>query len=102
MSIEKKDDCMTVRLSGHVTEMEAAVIQNDIFKELDENIMTLTIDCTDLKYLSSAGLRVLLKLQKEMDLRDGDLILEHVASSVMEILRLSGFADFLDIRTDEG
>ena len=71
-------------------ELEAAL--EDVFMEAT----ALVMDLKGLEYISSAGLRVILKAQKEMDKREG-LQLRQVPDSVMEVFDITGFSDFLDI-----
>ena len=60
------------------------------------DIKELVLDCSALEYVSSAGLRVILKAQKLMnDL--GAMKLTHVNESIMEVLDITGFADILTI-----
>lgn len=55
------------------------------------------VDCGKLSYISSAGLRVLLIMQKA---HPGQVVLRHVGKSVMEILDTTGFSDILTIETE--
>jgi anti-sigma B factor antagonist len=71
-------------------ELEAAL--EDVLMEAT----ALVMDLKGLEYISSAGLRVILKAQKEMDKREG-LQLRQVPDSVMEVFDITGFSDFLDI-----
>jgi anti-sigma B factor antagonist len=50
-----------------------------------------------LKYISSAGLRVLLGAQKKMN-KQGSMVIENVNDAVMEVFEVTGFADILTIR----
>jgi anti-sigma B factor antagonist len=68
-------------------------------KEVKLNIVgvkTLILDFAELEYLSSAGLRVLLALQKSMN-KQGQMIIRHVNETVNEIFELTGFIDILTI-----
>ena len=56
----------------------------------------LTFDFTDLEYISSAGLRVLLSAQKVMS-KQGSMKLTHVSKSVMDIFVVTGFSEILTI-----
>lgn len=56
----------------------------------------ITLDCLGLDYISSAGLRVLLKTQKAMQGK-ASFKLAHVNENVMEVLEITGFADILTI-----
>ena len=59
-------------------------------------IKELVLDCTALEYVSSAGLRVILKAQKLMNAQ-GKMKLTNVNETVMEVFDITGFADILTI-----
>lgn len=86
----------TVSLAGRLDtntapELEAAL------RNLLPTCSDLVLDFTDLAYVSSAGLRVLLVAQKEMNRTAGQLTLTHVNEDVMEVLDMTGFSDILTI-----
>ena len=59
-------------------------------------IKELVLDCAALEYVSSAGLRVILKAQKLMNAQ-GNMKLTHVNETIMEVFDITGFADILTI-----
>ena len=59
-------------------------------------IKELVLDCAGLEYVSSAGLRVILKAQKLMNAQ-GSMKLTHVNETIMEVFDITGFADILTI-----
>lgn len=65
------------------------------FNELS-NITELTIDFLGLEYLSSAGLRVLLIMQKSMN-RKGTMVIKNVNAVISEVFEVTGFADILTV-----
>ena len=56
----------------------------------------LVLDCGGLEYISSAGLRVILKAQKLMNVQ-GSMKLTGVNETIMEVFDITGFADILTI-----
>ena len=60
------------------------------------DIKELVLDCSALEYVSSAGLRVILKAQKLMNAQ-GTMKLTHVNETIMEVFDITGFADILTI-----
>ena len=60
------------------------------------DIKELVLDCSALEYVSSAGLRVILKAQKMMNTQ-GTMKLTHVNETIMEVFDITGFADILTI-----
>lgn len=71
----------------------------ELEKELDgfiANVKELTFDMTGLEYVSSAGLRVILKAQKIMNAQ-GSMKLIGVRDNIMEVFDITGFLDILTI-----
>lgn len=65
--------------------------------QLDLNGITdLTFDMKELDYVSSAGLRLLLKAQKQMNTQ-GDMRLVNVNDIVMEVFEVTGFSSILKV-----
>ncbi|MCR5208569.1 MAG: STAS domain-containing protein [Eubacterium sp.] len=92
---ELNDSVLTVYLDGkmdtNTTPQVAEQIEADV-----EAADALILDMKDLKYISSAGLRLLLSLHKKMADKSG-MKLKNVNETNMEILDFTGFADILDI-----
>ena len=85
-----------VALAGRLDTTTAPELEAQLRALLPET-NTLVLDLTTLDYISSAGLRVLLVAQKEMNKKKGQLSLTHVNESVMEVLEVTGFTDILTI-----
>ena len=67
-----------------------------VLKEEIEDVESLTFDFSALEYISSAGLRVLLSAQKQMN-RQGTMQVTGVGEVIMEIFEVTGFSDILTI-----
>ena len=97
MTIEKKinAEAVTLIVSGRLDTQTAPELE----KELDSvlaDIKELTFDFANLEYVSSAGLRVILKAQKAMNAQ-GSMKLTGVNDSIMEVFDITGFLDILTI-----
>ncbi len=57
----------------------------------------VNFDLAGLEYLTSAGLRVLLTAQQEMDDKDGKMTMANVNDEIMEVFEMTGFTDVLTI-----
>ena len=90
---------LTVYLSGRLDAVTAMQFDKDLSPTL-ANVTDLTIDLADLEYISSAGLRTLLKLQKRMD-RQGSMKICNIRENVREVLDMTGFSDFLTLAEDK-
>ena len=82
---------LKVAISGRLDTTTAPELE----KELDfTGITSVEFDLADLEYVSSAGLRVILMVQKNMK---GNFVLKNVKPEIMEIFEITGFADILTI-----
>ena len=97
MTIEKKinADAVTLIVSGRLDTQTAPELENELDAVLS-GIKELTFDMTNLEYVSSAGLRVILKAQKAMNAQ-GSMKLTGVNDSIMEVFDITGFLDILTI-----
>lgn len=85
----------TIILSGRLDTTTAPELDAFAEKALGDT-QELVLDFGGLEYISSAGLRVLLKLQKLMN-KKGSMKLIHVGEVVKEVFEITGFMDILTI-----
>ncbi len=97
MTIEKKieNGNVTLTIAGRLDTTTAPELEKTLDSVLD-GTKELVFDMTGLEYMSSAGLRVILKAQKAMNAR-GIMKLTGVNDSIMEIFDITGFLDILTI-----
>ena len=97
MTIEKKinGEAVTLVVSGRLDTQTAPELENELDAVLN-GIKELTFDMSNLEYVSSAGLRVILKAQKAMNAQ-GSMKLTGVNDSIMEVFDITGFLDILTI-----
>ena len=86
---------LTLAIEGRLDTTTAPELEKACDSILD-GVSELVFDMTNLEYVSSAGLRVLLKVQKVMA-RRGKLKLVGVNETVMEVFEITGFSDILTI-----
>lgn len=88
-------DKLTIALEGRLDTVTAPELEAELKDSLDP-VKELVLDMADLEYISSAGLRVLLTAQKNMN-QKGSMKLINVNETVMEIFDVTGFVDILTI-----
>ena len=93
---EKNGNALILHLSGKLAIKESQALDQVIRTELS-GITDLTLDMTEVPYISSAGLRVLIIAQNMMDEVGGTLTITHVSEMVGSVLELTGFSDFMRI-----
>ena len=88
LKIEKKN-AETLALEGRLDTLTAPELEAEISAILP-SVQTLILDMEKLDYISSAGLRVILKTQKALEKKAG-LKLTHVSNEVKEVFDITGF-----------
>ena len=89
------NDILKVSISGRVDTTTSSELECEL-KDNSGGFEQLVLDFKDVNYISSAGLRVLLSVNKIMILKGG-MKLVNVNEDVMEIFDITGFSDILDI-----
>jgi anti-sigma B factor antagonist len=93
---EKNGNQLTVTIAGNIDINTAPELKAQLEGELSD-ITSVIFDLKEVLYISSAGLRVLLRTFQIMDEKDGHMVLKNVNSDFYSILKISGFTDFLDV-----
>ncbi|MBQ5310708.1 MAG: STAS domain-containing protein [Oscillospiraceae bacterium] len=95
IKIERNDKELIVALDGRLDTLSAPELEDRLETELDDT-ERLIFDMSGLRYISRAGLRVLLSSMKAME-EQGSMTVRNVSSEVMDIFEVTGFAEMLDI-----
>ncbi len=93
---ERLGDSLTLRLTGRLDTETSQDLQNVIEKELD-GVRLLTVDMTELTYLTSAGLRVLLHVSKRMNTPESSVVVSNPNNEIREVFKITGFDGILNI-----
>lgn len=95
INYNKEAEKLTVAPEGRLDTMTATEFEKRVGELLD-GVTDFVLDMAKVEYVSSAGLRVILKVQKVM-FSQGKMKLIGVNESVMEVFEITGFSDILNI-----
>ena len=90
---ELEGTTLTVKLEGRLDTLTAPGLEEDMQGSL-EGVTDLVVDLEALEYVSSAGLRVLLRLMKQMKQQ---MVIRNVSELVGEVFEVTGFSDIFTI-----
>lgn len=93
---EQNGTALTLHLIGRLDTTTAPQLEQCLQENLG-GVQELVLEFSQLAYLSSAGLRVLLKARKQMDRQGGTLVVRHANEMIQEVFEVTGFADILTI-----
>ena len=97
MTINKISDGekLTVAITGRLDTNSSPKLEAELRQSVD-GVTELVFDFSEVEYISSAGLRVLLAAQKVMN-RKGSMKLVCVSDEIQEVFEITGFSDILTI-----
>ncbi len=95
VTMNRNDTQLTVNIRGRLDTLTAPELEEKLEDALD-GVEELILDLDGLEYISSAGLRVILSVIKQMD-EQGEMKLRNVCDDVMDVFEVTGFIDFLNI-----
>ena len=95
-TIEEKEGKWIATLEGEL-DIAAAQEVEEILKPLNEDSgKDIVIDCTDLEYIASSGLRILLSILKNAQSKGNSVVLRNVNNEVKDVFRLTGFINIFN------
>lgn len=92
-----QDNMLTVLLEGRLDTTTSPQLEEELNHSLN-GIQKLVLDFEKLSYLSSAGLRVILATQKQMN-KQGNMVIKNVNETIMEVFEITGFVEILTIES---
>lgn len=94
ISYRTDKDALYIALSGRIDASNATDIEREVFEIKKANPdKRVVVDADNLEYISSAGLRIILKLRKE----DASLAIINVSPEVYDVLDMTGFTDMVTV-----
>lgn len=92
----KDGDRITLIPEGMIDTNTAPEFEEEVDSVLSE-AGNVIIDFSGVTYISSAGLRILLKAQKKVSSDNGEMVIKNISESIREIFELTGFINILTI-----
>ena len=94
---DKNEDISIFRIVGRLDSNTSPALEEKIADDIGAGSKFIIMDFEALEYISSAGLRVILKTTKELNRDQGKLVLCAMKDYVREVFEISGFDSFLPI-----
>ena len=103
MNVETKNfkHCDLVTLSGRIDSETSPRLEAALAKITDEDRFKIVLDLNDVEFMSSAGLRVLVNVQKLCRRYNrGEIVLTRIPKNIYDALDLAGFTSIIKIFDD--
>ena len=98
VKINKQDHNTTlVRLEGRLDTPTAQEVNQRLLPVQEDASGTIILDCEELTYISSSGLRVFLTLRKAAAMKGGKVIIRNINDNIRNVFMMTGFLNLFDI-----
>ena len=98
MNIHRENGSTTVKLAGRLDTPAAQEIAQEMGTLVGEAAETIVLDCAELDYISSSGLRLFLVLRKSAAEKGGKVIVQNISDSIRNVFMMTGFLNLFEIR----
>jgi anti-sigma B factor antagonist len=90
------EDVQIVKIQGEIDAKTSPLIQQQVLP-LVESHEKFLVDLSEVEYMSSAGLRMLLSLYRQISTHNGKLVLVGLSEEIEDTMSVTGFLDFLTV-----
>lgn len=97
VTINKEGTKTFLILSGRIDTTNADQFQKDIAPLMEDSEPDIEIDCENMDYTSSQGLRIFLMLQKTVSSKSGKMVMKNMKPQVKEVFDITGFSNIIKI-----
>lgn len=101
LQFDQKDDFTIVYVSGRVDTTNYNEFEKQVSEKVDASNSNVIINCSELNFISSSGLRVFLLTQKKLTAAGRKLKLSDMQPAIKEIFDISGFSQIFEIYDTE-
>ncbi|MBO7609623.1 MAG: STAS domain-containing protein [Muribaculaceae bacterium] len=90
--INEHDGKMTVEMSGQLDTLAATQAEKDLQPAFQSDCKDVIMNCNNLEYVASAGLRLFLALLKAVKARGGQVTITGMNDDIMNVFKVTGFS----------
>ena len=97
--IEKQNEIVTVYLKGRLDTLAAQEVSAQIERLTESALGIIVLDCTEMTYISSSGLRLFLTLRKAAEEKGGRIIVRGINNDIRSVFMMTGFLSLFEIQS---
>ena len=98
IKVEKQNTVVTVYLKGRLDTLAAQEVSKQLESLTEDASGTIIMDCTEMSYISSSGLRIFLTLRKAAAEKGGKVIVRGISNDIRSVFMMTGFLNLFEIQ----
>lgn len=95
-TIEQLENQYLVTLDGELDTAAAAEVEQTLQPLYNSNGLDVIIDCTNLEYIASSGLRILISILKGARAGGSKVVLKNMNEDILSVFKLTGFINLFE------
>jgi anti-sigma B factor antagonist len=96
--VKENNEKVLATVSGRLDTPSAVSAQQEITPLLENADKEIILDCSNLEYISSSGLRLLLTIRKEAAAKGGKVIVKDINDDIKKVFMMTGFFNLFEIK----
>ena len=97
INANKRGEITFLSLKGKLDSVTSPNLEDKLLRLIDDDNYNFIIDCAELDYISSAGLRVLLVGATKVKAKDGKIKLANLKRHIKEVFEIAGFTAIFEL-----
>ena len=98
VKIAKQNGETTVQLIGRLDTPASPEVEKALEPVHEDAAGTIILDCKELEYISSSGLRIFLSLRKSAAAKGGRVVVKDINSDIRQVFMMTGFLNIFEIQ----
>ena len=96
--IEKENNVTTARFVGRLDTPASQEVAKAVEPILEDPTGTIVLDCKEMSYISSSGLRIFLTIRKAAAAKGGNVIVKDINNDIRQVFMMTGFLNLFEIQ----
>ncbi len=101
VTVEEKGEIIIMRVKGRLDAASSPQLEQRINSIIDGGHFKLVLNFSDVDYLSSAGMRLMLAISKKLRHLEGKVVACSLSDDVMEVIKMAGFNQVIEFYPSE-
>ncbi|MBR4380662.1 MAG: STAS domain-containing protein [Bacteroidaceae bacterium] len=90
-TIKEEEGKMIAKFSGRLDTLAAVQTAKDVQPLIDADCTEVELDCEELEYISSSGLRIFISILKSVKARKGTVVVKNINDEIKKVFEMTGF-----------
>lgn len=97
VKISEQDKAIVAKLTGRLDTAVSQEVSTELQPLVDNADKTLILDCKELDYISSSGLRIFLTIRKAAAAKGGKVIVRDINTEIRQVFMMTGFLNLFEV-----